>query len=512
MRKLSTLQLVLLSTGGMLGSGWLFSPYYGLQTAGNGVLISWLITAGLTLILGLTFAEVATILPVVGGLMRFMGITHNRALGFMFLILGWISYVVYLPLEAQSAIQYLGFWLPGLVDNQFGEASLSASGLWLALLIMLFLTWFNTMHLSKVSKANAIVSIWKILLPLVIAWGMVLIYGKPARLLESHPLSKLAFEPILLAITSGGLAFAFTGFQNGLVLANSANNPKRAIPMSVFAPVAIGWLLYSSLSLMFMVCLPSAKFQLVQAIAPLLGLLSLFGLHYIYTILFVDAIIAPLGTANVYTAVCGRILLGFGREFFPKSFLVKLNKVNVPVVCLWLNMLLGACFLLPFPTWTELVNFLSSLVLISCMSGPVALLILRKHFPNLDRKFRVKVHILISYSAFASCGLFVYWSGTNNLFYLLILTIALGITYAALFIRNKFGLLLRHTWFLVFFIAGLYGISTLHKSNLITFPYDNYLIVGLSFVFCKIFVLTHDKPENIDKKIRQLQQEVLNEQ
>ncbi len=129
MRKLSTFQLVLLSTGGMIGSGWLFSPYYGLQTAGGGVILSWTITALLTLILGLTFAEVATCLPVVGGLMRFMGVTHSRTLGFMFLVLGWISYIVYLPLEAQSAIQYLGFWIPQLVSNHDDNVSLSSAGL-----------------------------------------------------------------------------------------------------------------------------------------------------------------------------------------------------------------------------------------------------------------------------------------------------------------------------------------------------------------------------------------------
>ena len=34
-------------------------------------------------------------------------------------------------------------------------------------------------------------------------------------------------------------------------------------------------------------------------VAPLLGLLSLFNLHIIYTILFIDAIVVPLRTGNV---------------------------------------------------------------------------------------------------------------------------------------------------------------------------------------------------------------------
>lgn len=512
MRKLSTFQLVLLSTGGMIGSGWLFSPYYGLQTAGGGVILSWTITALLTLILGLTFAEVATCLPVVGGLMRFMGVTHSRTLGFMFLVLGWISYIVYLPLEAQSAIQYLGFWIPQLVSNHDGNVSLSSAGLWAALVVMVFLTWFNTLHLSKVSKTNAAVSLWKIFIPLLIAWGMILVFGKPEHFFASDHLPKLAFEPVLLAITSSGLAFAFSGFQNGLILANSTSNPKRAIPWSIFAPVIIGWILYSSLSLMFMFCLPSEKFALVKAVAPLLGLLSLFGLNYIYIILFVDAVIAPLGTANVFTAVTGRILLGLGREFFPRSILTRLNKSNAPAICLWINMLLGICFLLPFPTWTELVNFLSSLVLLSCMSGPVALIILRRKFPTLERKFTVPLYRLTGYLAFVSCGLFVYWSGTQNLLYLVILIIGVAIVYAVIFAKGNFIKVISESWFLIAYIAILYLISELHGKSIISFPADNYLVILFSLFFCWIFVNKHDQVESIAAKIEQFKHEVANEQ
>ncbi len=512
MRKLSSLQLVLLATGGMIGSGWLFSPYYGLQTAGGGVILSWTITAIMTLIVGLTFAEVATTIPVVGGLMRYIGVTHNRALGFMFLALGWVSYVVYLPLEAQSAIQYLGFWLPILVDTSDGAVSLSVTGLWSALAIMVFLTWFNTLHLTKVSKTNSIVSIWKILLPILIAWGMILKFGRAELATLHHPhLPKLALEPVLLAITSSGLAFAFAGFQNGLILANSAENPRRAIPLSIFAPIIIGWLLYTSLSLMFMVCIPTGKIALVQSIAPLLGLLSLFGLHYIYLILFVDAVIAPLGTANVYTTVTGRILLGLGREFFPKSFLTKLNAANAPAICLWLNLIIGACFLLPFPTWTELVNFLSSLTLLSCLSGPVALIVLRKNFPDLDRKFRVPAYKLISYLAFASCGLFVYWSGSSNLLYLVMLILAVTAIYALLFVHSRFLLVFKNTWFLTLFICILYIISLMHEHKSIIFPIDNYIVAVLSLIFCKIFISSHDKINNIEEKIKLLQQESSND-
>ena len=509
MKKISTWHLVLISTGGMLGSGWLFSPFYGLQTAGTGVMLSWFFTAILTLIIGLTFAEVATMLPIVGGVMRFIGVTHSRPMGFIFITLAWVSYIVYLPLEAQSALQYLGFWIPSLVQQHKGTGvTLSWIGLIAALGVMVFLTWFNTQHLSKVAKANSIVSIWKLIIPAAIAIGMIIYFGKPAHLVSHHAVTKLSFEPILLAITSSGLAFAFAGFQNGLILADSTNNPKRAIPLSIIAPVFIGWAIYSLLSLMFIMCLPNDKLSVISDIAPLLGLLSLFGLHYIYIILFVDAIIAPMGTANVYTTVTGKILFGIGREFFPKSWLVKINKNSAPYIALWINLVLGACFLLPFPTWTQLVNFLSSLTLLSCLSGPLALMILRKKFPDMERKFKLPCPTLFGYLGFASCSYFVYWSGTDNLLYLLGLIILCCIIYWLLFARNNIFLSFAKSWYMIAYIAVLYGISYGHSHHLINFPVDNGLVLVASIIFTKIFITAQESKNVIANNIDRLRLEL----
>lgn len=511
MKKISTLHLVLISTGGMLGSGWLFSPFYGLQTAGSGVILSWFITALLTLIIGLTFAEVATILPIVGGVMRFIGVTHSRPLGFLFITLAWVSYIVYLPLEAQSALQYLGFWIPSLIVHNDSGVTLSAVGLVAALGIMVFLTWFNTQHLSKVAKANSAVSIWKLIVPISIAIGMIIVFGKPEHIASNHAVTTWKFEPILLAITGSGLAFAFAGFQNGLILANSSKNPKFAIPMSVISPIVIGFIIYATLSLMFMWCLPNQKLNLVGGVAPLLGLLSLFGLNYIYIILFVDAIIAPLGTANVYTTVTGKILFGIGREFFPKSLLVKINQNSAPYIALWLNLILGACFLLPFPTWTQLVNFLSSLTLLSCLSGPLSLMILRKRFPDLERKFKLPFPNLFGYLGFASCTFFVYWSGTDNLLYLLILILICCVAYWLIFARSTPLLAFKKSWFMTAYVACLYGISYAHTANLIGFPMDNLAVLIISLVFTKIFVLSQESQQTIANNIERLKLELSNE-
>jgi amino acid transporter len=484
---LSTFQLMLLSTGGMIGAGWLFSPYYGFKIAGSGVAISWLIVAVMTFIIGLSFAEVSTRLPIVGGISRYVSITHRQPVAFIFLMIGWLSYVVYLPLEIQSCVQYLGFWFVDLVNNKINNSTtLSPLGLVLSLVIMLLLTWFNTLAVKQVAKANSLISIWKILVPFAIAWILIIGFGdwhNVKMLTQTH---KISVEDIFLAITQGGLAFAFTGFQNSLILANNAKNPQKSLPYSIFTPIVVGFFLYCSLSLAFIFCIGSNKFS-AGASAPLLALVGLFGIHILFMVLFLDAVVAPLGTANVYTAVTARILLGLTKDFLPKSILQRLNKNQSPAYCLCFNALVGAGFLLPFPTWMQLVDFLSSLVVFAYIAGPIALLVLRP-IANAAPTFKVWNYKLVANLGFIFCSLLIYWSGLNNLFYLMISLIIILLVYSKV-IEHKSNLinLARTTLMLLVYVGGILLVAYLHKNTLVLFPYDNLLIVVFALVMCRVF-------------------------
>ena len=510
--KLTTWQLMLISTGGMIGAGWLFSPYYGFQMAGVGVLLSWAIIAVLILIVGVSFAEVITIVPIVGGLSRFIGITHNRAISFIFLTLGWLSYVVYLPLEAQSAIQYLSFWFKGLVVAHDSGATLSNSGLALAFCIIAFLTWFNTLLLKNVARVNSGVSIWKIFVPIIIAWLLIIWFGDFENVKIANEMHKFSFENVLLAITGSGIAFAFTGFQNGLILANSVRNPNKSLPYSLFAPIIVGFILYSSLSIIYITCLGDKRLELGSA-APLLAIVSLLGVHAIITILFIDAVIAPLGTANVYTASTSRILLGLAKEFFPRSSLNKLNKFASPTYCLWLNAIIGACFLMPFPTWQQLVDFLSSIVVFSYLCGPIVMMVLRQDFPNLPRHFKVSHYKFIGYLGFICCTLMIYWSSISNLIYLAALSVAMIAIYNIFVEKNpkQFFKTFYNNFFITAYLLMLVVIKYIHQSGFIAFPYDNLLIIIFALLACKTFLNKKVSRREIDDNLQRVMFEDENE-
>lgn len=484
--KLSTFQLILFSTGSVIGSGWLFSPFYGFQTAGVWVILSWIISALLTLVIALSFAETSCLLPIVGGVSRFIGVTHNKSVAFIFMLLGWLSLVVFLPLEAQSAIQYLGFWWTSLVVHDGSRVVLSGTGLVTAVFIMILLTLLNCFLISRVTKINSFMGVWKILIPTLVALFFILFYGKWSNIVANYHHTAFSLEHILLAITSSGLAFAFMGFQNGLIMAGETNNPKKSLPLSLFCPLLLGGLIYILLSLSFICCINSTDQIAKSAVAPLLGLVALFGINIIYVILFTDAILAPLGTANVYTAVTGRVLYGLALDFMPKSILVKLNRHHAPYVCLWVSALLGVCFLFPFPTWRELVDFLSSVVVFSYLAGPITLIVLRQEFPQLRRDFRVSSYKFLGYAGFAFCSLFIYWSELKNLILLSVALLITVIIYAVI-TKNIFKVIQESALFILYVFA-LTLISYLHTKKYIAFPLDNLMVILVAIICCWILV------------------------
>lgn len=70
-RELRLLDLMMTGIGGLVGSGWLFSSLTAANVAGPAALISWIIGMVAIAIIGLTFAELAGLVPEMGGVIRY---------------------------------------------------------------------------------------------------------------------------------------------------------------------------------------------------------------------------------------------------------------------------------------------------------------------------------------------------------------------------------------------------------------------------------------------------------
>ncbi len=507
--RIGSWQLALVSLGSVIGSGWLFSPFYGLQAAGGAVLLAWLLAALLSLLICLTFARMCKAFPLVGGTYRLLGITHPGSTSRLFLIVGWLSFVVLLPLEAQSVVQYLGFWFPRLLHHApGGEVDLSWSGLAVAVVVGLCVTWFNTLHISRVAQANALVSVWKLLIPLLLALVVIIGFGSMEQFGRYWNRGMLDFEPAMQAVVGSGLVFAFTGFQNGLMLANQARDPQRAVPYSLYLPLLLGLLLYLLLSISYMASMPGEGRELASAAAPLLGLLSVLGLSLLTPVLLADAVVSPLGTANAYVAASGRILYAFGYEVRPGSLLTRLNRHGSPALALWVNAAVGLLFLLPFPTWKQLVSLMSSMMVFTFASAPVslgALAAMRRPAGELPARLSPTSGLraqCVGVAGFLGCTWMVYWSGAHNLA-LLWATLALAMV-AHGWLEARFAGIrdaLRENLHMLMLVAGLWLLAWLRQRDLLAFPWDNVLAAAAGLAAYAVFVGARLEAAQIDRNV-----------
>lgn len=113
-RELRLADLAMTGIGGLVGSGWLFSALAAANLAGPGAVISWVIGMAAIAIIGLSFAELAGMVPEMGGVIRYPHLSHGSLTSFL---IGWavlISYAGIAPIEAAGVLRYASTYVPGL--------------------------------------------------------------------------------------------------------------------------------------------------------------------------------------------------------------------------------------------------------------------------------------------------------------------------------------------------------------------------------------------------------------
>ena len=114
-QQLGPLQFFAIAFGSIIGVGWMIVVGDWLQSAGPlGVSLAFLGSAGMIVLVGLCYAELATMLPVAGGEIAYTYLTSGPFLAYgvgWFLVLGYVAICAF---EAVSLGRILGFLFPAL--------------------------------------------------------------------------------------------------------------------------------------------------------------------------------------------------------------------------------------------------------------------------------------------------------------------------------------------------------------------------------------------------------------
>lgn len=508
-RRFTPFSLLLLSINGMVGSAWLFAPLYSAKIAGTGAIIAWIIGGLATTLIALTFAELSVMFPVPGGSTRIPQVTHGELTGFIIGWIAWLSSLTMAPIEVLAVLQYAATYFPSLVMWVNETPELTHIGLAWATVLMLVLSAINTYSFKGFVRCNFIVFFYKILVIALIISALPLHQFHTTNFVGFPDIfSWASWHDIFAAIATGGIAFAFTGFKHGVELAGEAKNLRVAIPLAIIGSVLCCLLLYLGLQIVFIGALdPSSLTQGWQhlffkgEVGPFAGILTGLGILWLLKLLYVDAVVSPLGAGLIYMTSTARIIYAMSSNgYFPK-YLMKVNQQHMPLGAIALNFVLGMFLFLPFSGWQSMVSFLVSLMVISYGIGPIAVLSLRLQSPGKNSGFKLFKANILCPLAFYCCTLISYWTGWETLSKLAIV-IAIGFMvfirayYKNTIPRDQAGL--QSLYWLVPYFAGLTLISYLGSfgggKNIITFGWD-FLVIAIFSMMVLIAAIAHRLPK-----------------
>lgn len=421
------LGLLFASVGSIIGSGWLFGAKNAALQAGPAAIVSWAIGAVLILIIALVYAELGTMFPVSGGVVRFPHFVFGTFASYSFGWTLWIACASTTAIEVEAAMQYAAVHIPNLMEISDGGTPVLTFpvGFIVAILGLALLTVVNMYGIRWFARINNALVWWKLAIIILV----VVMFLVTAFHLSNFSLSGAditgpgGFAPfgahgVATAVATAGIVFSYLGFRQGIELAGETKNPHRNVPIAVVGSVLITALIYIGLQVAFIGSLGDgaladgwANLELANDFGPLAAIATTLGLSWLATLLYVDAVVSPADTGLIYTAVTARVSYALARNKTAPEGLATLNKAGVPWVSLILTFFAGTVFLLPFPGWQELVGFVTSATVLSFGSAPLVLSALRRELPDYPRPFRVPFGDLLPYLAFFASNLIIFWSG-----------------------------------------------------------------------------------------------------
>lgn len=524
-RDVSLIGLVFFSLGSIIGSGWLFGALTASQIAGPAALIAWIIGAVVMLILAFVHAEIGSMYPVAGGSARYPHFTFGSMVGFASGWITWVGAVTVAPIEVEAAIQYASNYLSGLTSTASGVTVLTDEGIAVAGVLMLVFTILNIMGVSWLAKSNNLIMAWKVAVPFLAVIVLIVLSFNASNFTASGGFMPFGFQSVLSAVSTGGIIFAYQGFEQAIQLGGEGSNPQRNIPIAIIGSMIIGVVLYILLQVAFIGALTPhelshgwAKLSFEGLAGPFAGIATAVGAGWLAVLLYIDAVISPGGTGLIYTGSSSRLSFSLARNGYIPEVFGQLSTRGVPVVSIIFSFIIGMFMFLPFPGWQELVGFITSATVMGYATAPLAFGALRRRQPEHPRPFRLPAGGVLAPVAFIIANLVIYWTGWDvdwKLFVAILFAFAL-LGMARLTNQERAPLDWKGSLWLWPYLAGMAVISYLGTfgggADILPFGWDILVVAVFSLAIYALAMGVSLTPEEIRHHIDVAREELEEEE
>jgi APA family basic amino acid/polyamine antiporter len=386
-RAVSSWQLTAMGVGAIIGTGIFVVIGEGAAIAGPAVILSFGLAALACVFSALSYAELASSIPVSGSAYTYSYATLGEIVAW---IIGWDLILEYGVSVAAVAVGWGGNFNEFL-RNTFGVAlpdaiarSPSDGGVFNlpAVIVVLGITWLLVIGVRESAQANLIMVIIKIAVLLF----FIVAAATAINTDNFTPFAPAGWDGVVSAAAI--IFFAYIGFDAVSTGSEEAKDPKKDLPLAIIGSLIIATVFYILVSLGATGLLPAN--QLAESDAPLARALGEgAGLNWAAAILAAGAVIAITSVMLVILYGQTRIFFAMCRDGLLRERLAEVHpRYGTPAkLTIGLGVLIAIlAALVPLSEIVKLVNIgtLFAFILVN-----IGVIVLRYTRPEMPRPFKV---------------------------------------------------------------------------------------------------------------------------
>jgi basic amino acid/polyamine antiporter, APA family len=360
-------------------------------------MVTWVVTALLTLIAALSYGELAAAMPHAGGQYVYLREAFGPLYGFLY---GWTLFLVIqtgtIAAVAVAFAKFTGVFLPWISAQHYliggGRLGLTTQQL-LAIAVIVFLTASNTRGIRTGAVVQNVFTFAKVgALAGLIGFGLLAGRNSAAAASNFHDFFRGAgwtWETVrLVGVAMVGALFSSDAWNNVTFTAGEVRNPRRNLPLSLALGVLIVSALYLATQFVYLNLLTFPEIQhaaedrvATAAAARIFGPIAV-------QLMAAGIMISTFGCANGMILSGARVYFAMARDklFFRRAGDLD-ARTHAPVFslviqCVW------AVLLTLSGSYSDLLDYVIFAVLLFYILTIAGLFVLRRTRPDLDRPYR----------------------------------------------------------------------------------------------------------------------------
>ncbi|WP_142335932.1 amino acid permease [Bacillus pseudomycoides] len=398
---LGAVDLTLLGIGAIIGTGiFVLTGIVAAKHAGPAIVLSFVLAAIVCACVAFCYAEFASTVPVSGSVYSYTYITLGEIFAF---IVGWCVMLEYLLATSAVAAGWSAYFQSLLLGFHIKVPTLFASAPDMgkggiidlpAVCIILVVTFL----LSRGAKESARINNVMVIIKIAVILGFIIIGGQYVKPENWQPFLPFGFHGVI-----GGAAtvfFAFLGFDAVATAAEEVKRPQRNVPIGLLVSLCICTILYIGVSFVLTGMVPFTELNVADPVA---YALRVVGQDKIAGLLSVGAIAGLTTVLLVAMFAFIRISYSMSRDgLLPKKLSRVHKRFQTPFLNTWITGILAALLagLVDLNLLANLVNMgtITAFIFVS-----IAVIVLRKTKPNIERPFRAPLVPFLPIVSIISC-------------------------------------------------------------------------------------------------------------